>query len=139
MSLAQSLGNYFGNFYGELDIIRRSKPNIYRVFMQIVGTIICIIWINSIISHNTYSDIKKNKKINHSELFIQRILSIPISIIIGWILGFIAELSVYAQLAQAKQNCLYKGFKEGTQQFDQCLDNVNFHLQNKNDILTRFN
>lgn len=136
MSLAQSIGNYLGNLTGEIDIMRRSKPNLYRTFMQIVGTIISLIWINSIISHNVMN---QTKPIDHNDLFMKRILSIPISIIIGWMIGFLAEMSVFAQLAQAKQNCLYKGFKPGTNQFNKCIDNVNFHLQNKNDILHRLN
>jgi len=136
MSLAQSVGNYLGNLTGEINIMRRSKPALYRTFMQIVGTIIALIWINSIISHN----LSNNKKpINHTKLFMNRMLSIPISIVIGWMIGFLAEMSVYSQLAQAKQNCLYKGYNPGTRQYDQCLDNVNFHLQNKQDISLRFN
>ena len=139
MSFAKSLGNYLGNISGEIDVIRRSQPSIYRNIMQVVGTLIVLVWINIIISTNVQNNIKKNQPVYTGDVIMKRILSLPMAIIVGWLLGFLAEMSVHAQLAQAKQNCLYKGFKENTPQFQQCLDNVNFHLQNKNDLLHRLN
>ena len=139
MSLAKSLGNYLGNISGEIDVIRRSKPNIYRHLMQIVGTIIALVWINIIITNNIDNNLKKGQYIQRNDIIVKRLMSLPMAIVVGWLLGFLAEMAVHAQLAQARQNCLHKGLVEGTREFNQCIDNVNFHLQNKGDIINRLN
>ena len=59
MSFAKSLGNYLGNISGEIDVIRRSQPSLYRNIMQVVGTLIVLVWINIIISTNVQNNIKK--------------------------------------------------------------------------------
>jgi len=139
MSLAKSLGSFLGNISGEVDVIRRSKPNVYNGIMQIVGAVISLIWINVLITTNTQENVRKGHQVNHMDVLMKRILSLPLALLIGWILGFLAEMSVHAQLANARQNCLHKGFVENTKEFDYCIDNINFHMQNKNDLLTRFN
>lgn len=139
MSLARSLGTFLGNISGEVDVIRRSKPNVYSGIMQIVGAIIALIWVNVLITTNSEQNLKQGHQINHMDILVKRIMSLPLAMIIGWILGFLAEMSVHAQLANARQNCLHKGFTENTKEFDYCIDNINFHMQNKNDLLSRLN
>ena len=63
MSFAKSLGNYLGNISGEIDVIRRSQPSIYRNIMQVVGTLIVLVWINIIISTNVQIILKINRYI----------------------------------------------------------------------------
>lgn len=139
MSLAKSLGDFLGNVSGEVDVIRRSKPNVYNGLMQVIGSVIALIWINILITTNSQKNIQQGQPVNNMDVLIKRMLSLPLAIAVGWILGFLAEMSVHAQLAQARQNCLHKGFTENTQEFDYCIDNVNFHMQNKNDIIGRLN
>ena len=138
MNVAKEFGNYIGTSIGSFDLIRRSQPTVYRNIMQIISTIFALIFINTIISNNISNDKSKNIPINHSQLLLKRLISIPMAIVVGWLIGFIAEMSVHAQLAQSRQNCLYKGFKPNTREFDLCVDNTNFHLQNKGDLIYNF-
>jgi hypothetical protein len=135
MSLAREFGNYIGSAVGVFNIVRRSKPIIYRNVMEIISTIFAIIFINIIISQNIQHDRKKNIQSNPTDILVKRLMSIPIAIVIGWMIGFLAEMSVHSQLAQSRQNCLSRGLVENSREFNLCVDNTNFHLQNKGDLI----
>lgn len=132
MSFIQLIGRFIGEATGQIDIIRRGEPIVYRYLVQIFTTIISFIYINIIITRNI------NKYPNYYtklDKLSNRLISFPISIVIGYIIGLVAEIKVWSQLEQSRQNCLYKGYIEGTDKFNLCIDDTNFHLQNKNDII----
>ena len=140
MNIARDVGESVGQVIGYFNIVRRSQPYEYRQIMTMIATIFIFILINLIINHN----IKKNKldpnnNINRNNIFAQRILAIPFALMMGAVIGFLAEVAVYAKLAEAKQHCRYNGFVDNTPQFEQCVDNTNFHLQNKRDMMASIN
>ena len=52
MSFIQLIGRFIGEITGQIDIIRRGEPIVYRYLVQIVTTIISIIYINITITRN---------------------------------------------------------------------------------------
>ena len=140
MNITKDIGESVGQSIGLFNIIRRSQPYVYRQIMTMISVIFVFIMINLIINHNIKKNkIDKNNNINRNNIFTQRLMAIPFSIMIGSVIGFLAEVAVFAKLAEAKQNCRYRGFVDNTPQFEHCVDNVNFDLQNKNDILFQLN
>ena len=132
MSFIQLIGRFIGEAIGQIDIIRRGEPIVYRHLVQIITTIISLIYINIVITRN----IKKYpNQYTRLDILTNRFISFPISIVIGYIIGIIAEIKVWSQLEQSRQNCLYQGYKEGTDYFNWCVDETNFHLQSRNDII----
>lgn len=132
MSFIQLIGRFIGEAIGQIDIIRRGEPIVYRHLVQIITTIISLIYINIIITRNVK---KYPNQYTRLDILTNRFISFPISIVIGYIIGIIAEIKVWSQLEQSRQNCLYQGYKEGTDNFNWCVDETNFHLQSKNDII----
>lgn len=133
MSLTQIVGRFIGEITGQIDIIRRGEPIVYRYFAQIVATVISIIYINITITRNVRKYPNYYTKL---DILTNRFISVPISIVIGYVIGLIAEINVWSQLEQSRQNCLYQGYKEGDEDFKWCVDDINFDLQNRNDILS---
>ena len=134
MSFIQLIGRFIGEITGQIDIIRRGEPIVYRYLVQIVTTIISLIYINITITRNIR---KYPNYYTNLDILTNRFISIPISIVIGYIIGIIAEIKVWSQLEQSRQNCLYQGYKESDEDFKWCVDETNFDLQTKNDIISR--
>ena len=100
-----------------------------------VATIFVFILNNLIINYN----IKKNKidlndNIKRNNIFVKRLMAVPLSFIIGHIIGYVAEIGVFAKLAESKQTCRYRGYTDNTPQFNNCVDNVNHNLQIRDDL-----
>lgn len=131
-NLIQIIGRFIGFHIGQIDIIRRGEPIAYRFLIQFVTTILSLIYINIIITRNAK---KYHQYYSKLDILTNRFISIPISIIIGYLIGVIAEVKVWSQLEQSRQNCLYQGYKPEEEDFKWCIDEINFHLQNRNDIL----
>lgn len=135
MSFTRHIGEFVGQARGYFNIIGRSQPAEYRQIMSMFATIFVFILNNLIINYN----IKKNKidlnnNININNIFAQRLMALPLSFIIGHIIGYVAEIGVFAKLAESKQTCRYRGYVDNTQPFEQCVENINHDLQIRDDL-----